>query len=194
MRRPATRRACAWVVPFLAAVVLACVPATAWTEAAASKEFQIKAAFLFNFTQFVEWPAGAFADGDAPIRIGILGDDPFGTALDDTIRDEKVQNRRLAVKRARRIGDLADCQLVYISESEKEHLRLILAETTNRAVLTVSDIEGFAGQGGAIRFYLAGKKVRFEINPGVAQQHSLKVSAQLLNLGKITKPDKAGGG
>jgi hypothetical protein len=189
----------AWLRPrvatlaILAALALLGAPA-AQAETPTTKEFEVKAAFLFNFTQFVEWPASAFPTADAPIRIGILGDDPFGAALDETVHGESVQNRRLMVVRAIRMEDLQDCQLVYISRSEKARLADILAATAGKAMLTVSDLDGFSAQGGVIRFYLVGKKVRFEINPEAAQQHGLRVNAQLLSLGKPARSGAAGGG
>ena len=154
-----------------------------------SKEYQIKAACLFNFTQFVEWPATVFADGSTPIRIGVLGNDPFGTALDETVQGETVRNRHLEVVRGQRLEDLATCQLVFVSGSEKERVAEDLASLSKDAVLTVSDIKGFAGAGGVIGFVLDGRKVRFEINPGAARQQGLKISAQLLNLGRIVGQD-----
>jgi len=176
----------------LLGITLNFVPGQTHAQPAASKEYQIKAAFLFNFAQFVEWPTNAFTSTDAPFSIGILGDDPFGKALDATVQGESVQNRKLTIQRSRRLEDLQNCQVIFISKSEKSRLSEILPKLNARSILTVSELPGFAGSGGVINFYLEGAKVRFEINPAVAQRERLKISSQLLNLGKIieSNPEK----
>jgi hypothetical protein len=152
-----------------------------------SKEYQLKAVFLFNFAQFVKWPASCFARADAPFTIGILGDDPFGNALDETIRGENIEHHKLVVMRAQRVDDLKDCQMIFISRSEGGHVSEILAQLEGRPVLTVSEVESFARDGGTINFYIVAGKVHFEINPGSAQHQGLKISSQLLSLGRIVQ-------
>jgi hypothetical protein len=166
----------------LTAGALALAPQEAPAQLAVSKEYQVKAAFLFNFAQFVEWPSTAFTDSGTPICIGILGEDPFGTALDETVRGEIIQNRKLIVQRSRRVKDLRDCHLVFISKSETARVAGILADLDPAPVLTVSEMEGFAQHGGIINLYLAGNKVRFEINPDAARRKGLKMSSELLKL------------
>ena len=172
----------------LAALALAAIPRAAWAESGASREFQIKAAFLFNFAQFVKWPPDSFTNSDAPFYIGILGDDPFGAALEQTIRGETINSHRLMVVRAQRIDDLKDCQIIFVCRSEESHVGEILSQLGSRPILTVSEVESFARNGGDIDFYLSGGKVRFEINPQSALRCGLKISSQLLTLGKIVKP------
>jgi len=150
-----------------------------------SKEYQLKAAFLFNFAQFVKWPPTSFASAGAPFCIGILGDDPFGSALDETIQGEAISNHHLEVERAQRIEDLKGCQMIFICRSEEGHVGDILSQIGTRPILTVSDVEGFTHDGGDIDFYLSDGKVRFEINPQAALRCGLKISSQLLSLGKI---------
>lgn len=161
---------------------------------APSKEYQIKAAFLFNFLQFVEWPASTFPEADTPVCIGVLGHDPFGSALDETIRNETIHNRKLLVQRSRNVEDLKRCHLLFISKSEKDKIQKILNQVYPGAVLTVSEVDGFARRGGILNFYLEGNKVRFEINPAAAERENLKLSSQLLSLGKIisAQPPKEG--
>lgn len=154
-----------------------------------SREYQIKAAFLFNFAQFVEWPATAFTNTDAPLCIGVLGDDPFGGALEQTLKDETIRSHKLTVQRSRRVEDLKGCQMIFISRSEKGRMPAILS-ALDGMTLTVSETEDFARRGGMINFFLDGNKVRFEINPATAQSKGLKISSQLLSLGKIIGPDK----
>jgi hypothetical protein len=157
-----------------------------------SKEYELKAAFLFNFAQFVKWPPESFANSAAPFCIGILGDDPFGAALDETVQGETIDNHRLTVVRSQRIEDLEACQMIFVSRSEEGHVGEVLSELDSKPILTVSDVESFAEDGGDIDFYLSDGKVRFEINPQAALRCGLKISSQLLSLGKIVK--LAGGG
>lgn len=168
-------------------VALALFPKEMPAQSAVSKEYQIKAVFLFNFAQFVEWPSSAFANANAPFRIGVFGDDPFGGVLDETVRNESINNHKLVVQRVNTEDDLAGCQLVFISKSEKSRADKVLSGLSAKPVLTVGESDGFARQGGVINFYLENRKVRFEINPSMAQHQGLKVSSQLLSLGKIVK-------
>ena len=152
-----------------------------------SREYQLKAAFLFNFAQFVKWPPDSFTSADAPFYIGILGDDPFGATLEETIQGEAIENHKLRVVRGRNFGDLKDCQIIFVCRSEESHVSEILSQLGSRPILTVSEVESFARDGGDIDFYLSGGKVRFEINPQSALRCGLKLSSQLLSLGKIVK-------
>jgi hypothetical protein len=158
--------------------------------AAPPPEYQVKAVFLFNFTQFVEWPAGAFSGAQAPLVIGILGEDPFGAYLDETVRGETVNNRPILVKRYRRVEEIQDCQLLFISRSEAERLEQIFAALKDRSILTVGDIDGFARRGGMIRFVVEKNKIRFRVNLDAAKAGSLMISSKLLRSAKIVDPGK----
>jgi len=184
------------LLPLLLAILGAALPASlkAQYTTAPSREYQIKAVFLFNFVQFVEWPPAQFAGETSAIHIGVLGDDPFGEALDDTVRGETVRNRPLVVKRSQRIEDLKDCHLIFLCKSEARRASDILKQLEGRPVLTVSEADGFARHGGVIAFYPDDKKVRFEINSAAAQRCGLKISSQLLSLGKIVAPETTPGG
>ena len=160
-----------------------------WPARGESREYQIKAAFLVNFIQFVTWPTNTFTNEDAPFCVGVLGDDPFGATLDQTVQGETVNHHKIVVQRWQRIEECKDCQMVFVSRSEERNLAAILAKLDSGPVLTVSETRGFARRGGIINFYLEGNKVHFEINPAVAQRDKLKISAQLLSLGKIVQPE-----
>jgi YfiR/HmsC-like len=162
-------------------------PGMALAQSPASKEYQLKAAFLFNFVQFVEWPSNTFANAEQPFRIGILGEDPFGKSLDETVQGESVQKRKLIIVRSRQLDDLQGCQVVFISKSEKGQMTEILAKLGALKMLTVSEVPGFANRGGVINFFVENNKVRFEINPTTAQSEGLKISSQLLSVGKIVE-------
>ncbi|HXI82642.1 MAG TPA: YfiR family protein [Verrucomicrobiae bacterium] len=155
------------------------------------REYDLKAAFLFNFTHFVEWPPEAFTDNDAPIVIGILGDDPFGPVLDRIIEGETIRNRKLVIKRSRRIQDLKACHVLFISKSEKGRIGQILTSLDGTSVFTIGEVEGFARRGGITNLFLQGNKVRFEINVEAAKRKGLKVNAQLLALGTVVGPQTA---
>ena len=182
---PKLRRSCA--LTLLALSLSGMVPAWGQTP----KEYQIKAAFLFNFAQFVEWPSAAFADASAPISIGVLGDDPFGPVLDQTVQGETINHRKLIIQRSQRVEDLKGCHLVFISKSEKSRLTDIFDSLGSASILTVSETENFARRGGIINFYLDGNKVRFEINADAAQRKGIKISSQLLKLGKVIGAERA---
>jgi hypothetical protein len=157
-------------------------------ETKPSPEYLIKAAFLFNFAKFVEWPANAFKDDLSPINLYILGTDPFGPAL-DTLKDKTVKGRPFKIKWANKVDDIEACHILFISASEKENLKQILYAVRNSNTLTVSEIEGFAQTGGIINFIIVNKKVHFEINPEAAERRRLKISSQLLKLAKIVIPE-----
>lgn len=184
------RSAARWLL-LLALLFGACVAPRAAAQTTPSREYQIKAVFLFNFLQFVDWPPSAFSGETSPVIIGVLGDDPFGSALDEAVRGESLRNRPIIVRRSHRAEDLADSHLLFICKSEQRKLTDILSLIDTRPVLTVSELTGFARQGGVIGFYQDGKKLRFEINPSVAQKSGLKLSSEMLELGRIIRPEPA---
>ena len=125
-------------------------------------EYQVKAAFLLNFTKFVEWPATAFADERSPFAICILGEDPFGTALSQMVNGEGVNGRNLVVRRIRRAPEPKSCQVLFVGGSEKD-VPNALAET-GPGILTVGEGEDFLRDGGMIAFVIENRRVRFDIN------------------------------
>lgn len=157
-------------------------------QADVSKEYQIKAVFLFNFTQFVNWPSAVFTRADEPFCIGILGDDPFDAFLDETVRGEKVNDHPLMVQRYHSVSDITNCQVLFISRSESKRMDQILASLKDRNILTVSDIDGFAKSGGVIRFVTEQNKIHFRINLAAAKNAGLTISSQMLQLAEIVQP------
>jgi hypothetical protein len=153
-------------------------------------EYQVKAAFLYNFTQFVEWPAEAFAAPDAPLVIGILGQDPFENYLDDVVRGEKSGGHPIVVKRYRDIGSARDCQLLFVGGEESLRPQSVLAALKDRSVLTVGDSEEFSKRGGMIDFITRRGKIRLEINVETVRAANLAVSSKLLRLADIVPPGK----
>ena len=149
-------------------------------------EYEVKAAFLSNFTQFVKWPAKAFSDAAAPFSIGILGDDPFGNALEKIVQGQSGAGRKIAIRRGRRAEDVRSCQIVFISKSERARIAEHIAALQGAAILVVGETEQFTRQGGAIGFKMEGDKVRFEIGSGTAQRAGLELSSRLLKLDRGT--------
>jgi YfiR/HmsC-like len=154
-------------------------------QAAISPESQVEAVFLYNFARFVSWPPRAFPDPQAPLVIGVLGEDPFGAYLDETVRGEKVNGRPLVVQRYRRVGEIKACHVLFISKSEGDRLEQILAALRGRSILTVSDADGFTGRGGMIRFLTEKNKVRMQVNLDVVKSANLNVSSKLLRVAEI---------
>ena len=111
---------------------------------AAPSEYQVKAVFLFNFAQFVDWPAEAFPRPDAPFVIGILGEDPFGAQLDDVVRGETVNKRPLVIERYRSVAEIRNCNILFIGGNEGGHLDEILMALKGRSILTVGDADAAA--------------------------------------------------
>jgi hypothetical protein len=145
-------------------------------------EYTVKAAFLYNFAKLVEWPTNAFPAADSPIVIGVLGKDPFGSILDETVADKVINSRKVMVKRFQEIDQVDNCQLLFISASETNRISNILARLKGRSVLTVGESERFVELGGMIEFKKQKGAVRFEISEATAKQASLKISSSLLAL------------
>jgi hypothetical protein len=152
--------------------------------AQSSNEYQVKAAFLYNFAKFVEWPSEAFGGSNAPLVIGVVGDDPFGGALDQAINGKSIGGHSLLVRRLRWGQDLRSCQILYISSSERKHLSQIIQSLRGASVLTVGDMGDFNQHGGMINFVLEASRVRFEINSRGADQAGLRISSKLLTLSR----------
>lgn len=190
------KRRRAWLTLLLAVVSLAGA-GEAWSaqgEAARALEYQVKAAFLLNFTRFVEWPSDAFTAPGDPVTICVVGDDPFGESLDAVVQGETVNGRRLKVHRTRDVPELRkDCHLVFVPRSTGRQSE-ILSALRGTGRLTVGEGDGFLTDGGVIRFVLDQNRVRFEINLAAAEANRLKLSSKLLRLARRVIPDQSGRG
>lgn len=158
----------------------------------ALSDYQVKAAYLYYFSTFVDWPPEAFARTGDELVIGVLGEDPFGRILDDTLRGKSVNDRRLVVKRFASARDARDSHILFICASERNRVPSILKALEGSAVLTVGDLEGFASRGGQIAFYTVDRKVRFDINAAAVERARIKISAQLMKLGRIVRAGREG--
>lgn len=153
---------------------------TRGADADVSKEYQVKAAFLYNFTKFVEWPRERFADATSPIVIGVLGRNPFGDVLGKIVQGRTVNGRALQVRLIARADELAAVHLLFVPAGEED--RLPAAAWQNAAVVAVGESADFAAHGGTIIFTREADKVCFAINLASAGRAGLKISAQLLKL------------
>lgn len=148
-------------------------------------EYQVKAAFLYNFAKFVEWPPTGFRDAAQPLQICVLGRDPFGQELRAITDAKTVNGRKLEVTDVPDLQKARTCHIVFIAASEKTRLKQILDGLQGTDALTVGDTQGFAEQGGMINFVLENNRVQFEVNRKAAEQAGLKISSKLLSVAKL---------
>ena len=168
---------------------------------APSQEYRVKAAFLYNFMKFVDWPKEKMGDPNEPMSLGIVGKDPFGDAF-DPVKDKKVKNRKIVIKRIRGISSLHEaddrrkaelerlvaavrrCHIVFVCNSEQKHLAEILKSVGGYPVLTIGDCEGVLENGGIINFVMENQKVRFEVNATAARNAKIQIRSELLRLAR----------
>ena len=155
---------------------------------APTKEYQIKAVFLLNFTQFVEWPARAFPDSGKPLVVGILGDDPFNTYLDDVVRGEIVQNRSIRIERYHSAEEIKTCHILFVSASEQERFPEILGLVNSKKIFTVGDSEIFSKNGGMMSFVIRSGKIHLQVNLEAVKAANLSISSKLLRLAEVISP------
>ena len=160
-------------------------------DSSESSEYLIKAGFIYNFAQLVQWPGGTFPQADSPIVIGIFGTDPFGGIIDRVIENKKLEGRSLVVKRLKRGASVKDCNILFVSASETPHLDEVIQSTKGLPILTIGETPGFAVRGGIINLTLEGNKVRFEVNIDAAKQANLNISSRLLALARIVSAQTA---
>jgi uncharacterized protein DUF4154 len=180
----------AWLMLLIAVCALIYSTPATLADSPSFTEYQVKAAFLYNFARFVEWPADAFPDARAPILLGIVGEDPFGGAMEQAVNGKTINGRELVLKRVARQQDFKEFHMLFVSSSEARHLSQILESLKGKAVLTVGETEGFAQSGGVINFTLEENKVHFEINVDTAERSHLKISSKLLALAKVVKDER----
>lgn len=191
-RRWIAGRGCPWVLLWrhgLAAAVALLLSSLLLVGNARASEFDeyaVKAAYLYNFAKFVEWPPGAFANEEAPLLICIAGDNPFGPAL-ASLSGKTVSTHPVEVRYMPMATDLDPCHVVYLSQAEQGRFKAILAKLVRLPILTVSDINDFAKVGGMIGLVEADQRVRFNINLTATRQANLKLSSQLLKLATIVE-------
>jgi hypothetical protein len=197
-RSPQTRHAgisaprmCSLLLQIIVIFSLGVFPAHLPAQSPGPTEYELKAAFLFNFAKFVEWPPSAFANPQSAFLICVLGPDPFGSALDDALLRHSIQGHAVALLRMKRTADIVGCQILFIPASERNRLPEVTAKLRGQSVLVIGENEDFASSGGVIQFALEQNRIRFLINTDAADRSGLKFSSKLLALAKIVRDSPA---
>jgi len=169
-------------------LALACLTISRPAQAAGStgpeREYELKAAVLYHIMEYVEWPKESLPDQSGTIQIGLLGNIPFAAAL-EVLNGKPLQGRKVVVKKLDKPQDAGECQVIFISSSEKGRVSEIVSELKTRPILTVSEVEGFAERGGIVNLVAVQNRINMEINREAAKQSRLTISSQLLKLAKV---------
>ena len=155
----------------------------------APSEYAVKAAFLYNFTKFAEWPEDVLNNRDS-LKICIFGTNPFGSNLDKTVAGKKAHSKPIKIIYTTEVNDIIDCQMVFLASNNKKQIEEALTAVTNLSIITVSDLPEFASNGGMIGFYIDDKRVRFEINRRAVHQSDLSFSSRLLKIARIVQEEE----
>ena len=158
-------------------------------QAGGDREYQVKAAFLFNFTQFVEWPADALDGTGTPFVIGILGENPFGNYLQEIIAGESVNGHPLIIHQYKNVDEIKLCHILFINPAEIRQVREVITALKGRNILTVSDAANFIQSGGMISLVKSDNKIRIQVNPAKAKEADLTISSKLLGVADIVSPN-----
>lgn len=151
------------------------------------QEYALKAVFLYNFCRFIDWPDRAFDSPDEPMVIGVVGDNPFGRLIEETVKGETLRGRRIRVEYYRRPSDIGRCHILFVGASEMAHADEILASVSGRSVLTVGETEAFLDRGGMIALTAEQNRVRLRINPARLRAENLAASSKLLRVAEIKR-------
>lgn len=166
---------------FISILLLSLFIATGSQAATSPGEYQVKAAYIYNFAKFIHWPDTTFSSKKSPLVIGVLGTDVFNDKL-TLLTSKTVRNRPIVIKYFKTLEEIDTCHLLYISPSDKGHTELILKNLGNRPIVTVGEGQRFAQQGGVIQFLKKRERLRFIINLKVAEINSMTIDSQLLSL------------
>jgi hypothetical protein len=153
-------------------------------------EYELKAAFLFQFVKYMQWPQEAFDRETSPVIVGIVGEDPFGEALARTLRDKTVKGRGFEIRRFAKPQDVRDCHLLFVPRTESTRWPEIHKALANRAVLTIGEDVEFARRGGMVGILIVDEKPKLEVNPDAARQAKLVVEAKLLKAATIVRTER----
>jgi hypothetical protein len=168
------------------AAVLAWLMAPLQIASASQSEYALKSVFLYNFVRFIDWPDSAFASPTEPLIIGIIGDDHFGSLLNEAVEGEKYHNRPIRIDHFRTPGDIKRVHLLFVSYANAGRLDAILAAVAGKSVVTVSETEDFLNRGGMITLTAEQNRIRLRINPAALHSANLAVSSKLLRVAEIT--------
>lgn len=164
--------------------VLALLPASA---AAPPNEYALKSVFLYNFCRFIDWPDIAFTSPNEPLIIGVLGNDPFGSMLDEAVQGERFRGRAIQIEHYRSPREIGHCHLLFVTGPETARMDEILAAVSGKSIVTVGESEGFVARGGMIALAADRNRVRLLINPNALRAAKLDVSSKLLRVAEIAR-------
>ncbi|MBN1910001.1 MAG: YfiR family protein [Pirellulales bacterium] len=166
--------------------------ASAQVEINPRHEYNVKAAYLYSFGRYVQWPRGAFAGPDSPFVLGVLGEDPFAGALDRIAQTKRIQNRPIVVRRWKSLSEYESCHILFISRTVSlEEQMEVIRRLGDRPVLLAGDAPDFASRGGTLSFFVDVETVRFEINVNTVRRQRLTINAKLLKLAAIVEDPNA---
>ncbi len=178
-----------WALGAICSLVIATAAQGATTSG--PSRYEVTAAYLFNFSKFVEWPQGTFAEATDPIAICVLGESPLEPLLDEAVKGKRVSGREIVVRKTASLSKTSGCHILFLAPSEPERLDDALARLADRPVLTVSDADSVADRGAVIGLTLENRRVRFEVNMAAAGRAGLKLSSQLLKVAaRLIGPDE----
>jgi hypothetical protein len=180
-----------WVAAVTLVWTLVAVPCQ-WAQGPKPTDYDVKAVYLYNFGRFVEWPASVSIKNDS-FTVCVLGQDPFGPALDAALAGETIGGKSVAAKRISTPQEATSCQILFMSSAEDSRLNKVIETLDKGAVLTVSDMPQFSQRGGMIQFVLEGKKVRFEVNLIAVQRAGLTLSSELLKVATTVRRNPSSG-
>ncbi len=159
------------------------------THNSQAQEYLLKAAFLYNFARLIDWPENTFKHNSDPFRLCLIGNDPFGAAL-ESLHNKKVRGHPLTIQRHLRLNNIDQCQMLFISRQEEEQIPTILKTINHAPTLTISEVPLFAEKSGHIRFFLNNNKLSLEVNLNAINQSGLKISSRILSLAKIVSSEE----
>jgi hypothetical protein len=162
------------------------VPNSLYAQSASAPEYSVKAAFLYNFAKFVDWPGGSLPENSSVLNLCVMENSPLGMAV-ESVQGNTVKGRKIVVNYINKPRDTSSCQIIFVGSSDKKHMRTLLNSVSGKNVLTVGELEGFAKRGGIINFIIVDNKVSFEINVDAAKRAGLTISSQLLKLAEIVR-------
>ncbi len=182
----------------LIAALLLAVPTDLWGGNATPDdptvtEYEVKAAYIYYFAKFIEWSPDAFTSKNAPVIIGVIGDDEFGTLIRNIVKNKTIQDRPIAVRLLKTPADFRTCHMVFISSSEQKRFRQIADSLQGTSILTITEAEEVSAAKGIVNLFVEGGKVQFEVDISAAEKANLRISSKLLRLARGATRTRLGG-
>lgn len=154
-------------------------------QSSSPEEYQVKAVFLYNFTRFIEWPATSFNSSSSPFVIGIIGGNPFGSFLEEAIKDESVGMHKIIIRHYSDFNLIGDCHILFINYKDKEMIKQTLAAVKDKNILTVNEWQRFVEIGGMVQFINEGNRIKLIINNNAVKSARMQASSKLLSVAQI---------